>query len=215
MLTVRCRILFYSSNGLLKAVGSESTHRVLQDGDYLYHPEVIQTLHPRISEFKRPSAVHLLPPYERLFLSNDLQAVYSTNLEGGLHTSFSWIRHGMVHRSLASEILPLIQISNFSNGRWQIIIFLSNSWRPDLIKGSNWVVGRLSWWVKATKGTGSTLSVSATFLWYRIIITSSQLRAGYYLDTLLGGDSSVCHMCVIDRDLPFASLHKGEEWSSA
>lgn len=59
---------------------------MLQDGDYLILPEVIQTLHAHISEFKRPSAVHLL-------------------------------RHGtMMHRSLASEILSLIQVLNFSKG---------------------------------------------------------------------------------------------------
>jgi hypothetical protein len=41
-----------------------------------------------------------------------------------------------------------------------------------------------------------------------------QLRAGYHLDTLLGGDRSVYHMRVTCRELPFVSLDKGEEWSS-
>lgn len=35
------------------------------------------------------------------------------------------------------------------------------------------------------------------------------------MDTLLGGDSSVCHMRVTDRELPFVSLDKGRGRSSA
>lgn len=89
------------------------TYRVFQDDDYLVLPEVIQTLHTRVTELERPGAVHLLPPHERL--SSDLRAVHGRNLNSTLHTSFSWLGHGTImHRSLASELLSLLQILNFS-----------------------------------------------------------------------------------------------------
>jgi hypothetical protein len=86
---------------------------VLQDDDYLILPEVIQTLHTRITELERLSALHLLPPHERL--SSDLRAMYTSDLDGNLHTSFAWLGHGtMMHRSLASEFLSLMQVLEFS-----------------------------------------------------------------------------------------------------
>ena len=89
------------------------THRLLQDDDYLILPEVIQTLHARITELERPSAVYLLPPHERL--SSDLRAVYTSDMDGNLHTSFAWLGHGtMMHRSLASEFLSLLQVLKIS-----------------------------------------------------------------------------------------------------
>lgn len=62
--------------------------------------------------------------------------------------------------------------------------------------------------------TRSTLSVSTTFLWYQIVLTFSQLKAGLLFGYLLSGDSSVGHMRVTGRKLPFVFLDKGEEWSS-
>ena len=84
---------------------------MLQDDDYLVLPEVIHTLHARVLEHGWPSAVHLLPPHERL--SSDLRVIYAGN---AVHTSFAWLGHGtMMHRSLASEFLSLLQILNLSN----------------------------------------------------------------------------------------------------
>ena len=104
MLAIGCRVLFYSSNASPDCVGF--THRAFQDDDYLILPEVIQTLHTRVIEHERPSAVYLLPPHERL--SSDLRAMYTHNRS--LHTSFSWLGHGtMMHRSLASDFLLLLQ----------------------------------------------------------------------------------------------------------
>jgi len=92
------------------------THRALQDDDYLILPEVIRTLHTRITELERLSAVYLLPPHERL--SSDLRAVYTSDLDGNLHTSFAWLGHGtMIHRSLASEFLSLLQVLEISKER--------------------------------------------------------------------------------------------------
>ncbi|KAI9444735.1 hypothetical protein H4582DRAFT_1806162 [Lactarius indigo] len=93
---------------------SHSEYCFVQDDDYLILPEVIHTLHARVTELRGPSAVHLLPPHERL--SSDLRAVYAGNSTNALHTSFSWLGHGtMMRRSLASEFLSLLQILNLSN----------------------------------------------------------------------------------------------------
>ncbi|KAI9452542.1 hypothetical protein BJY52DRAFT_1292214 [Lactarius psammicola] len=93
---------------------SDSEYCFVQDDDYLVLPEVIHTLHARVTELGRPSAVHLLPPHERL--SSDLRVVYAGNGANAFHTSFSWLGHGtMMHRSLASEFLSLLQILNISN----------------------------------------------------------------------------------------------------
>src|SRR6266702_3657915 len=107
------RILLRPSNSFLSPFDC-THHQVLQDDDYLVLPEVIHTLHARVTELWRPSAVHLLPPHERL--SSDLRGVYAGNNANALHTSFSWLGHGtMMHRSLASEFLSLLQILNLSN----------------------------------------------------------------------------------------------------
>jgi len=112
MLTVGCRVLLCSSSGF-PGTFRLFTHRLLQDDDYLILPEVIQTLHTRITELERPSAVYLLPPHERL--SSDLRAVYTSDMDGNLHTSFAWLGHGtMMHRSLASEFLSLLQVLKIS-----------------------------------------------------------------------------------------------------
>lgn len=87
---------------------------MFQDDDYLILPEVIHTLHARVTERERPSAVHLLPPHERL--SSDLRVVYARDNAYALHTSFAWLGHGtMMHRSLASEFLSLLEILKLSN----------------------------------------------------------------------------------------------------
>ncbi|KAH9046299.1 hypothetical protein EDB84DRAFT_1674179, partial [Lactarius hengduanensis] len=88
--------------------------QMLQDDDYLILP-IIHALHGRATEL-RP-VVHLLvllPPHERL--SSDLRVVYAGNRIKALHTSFLWLEHGtMMHRSLASEFLLLLQFLNHSN----------------------------------------------------------------------------------------------------
>jgi hypothetical protein len=112
MLAVGCRVLFCSSNDLM----TFWTHLILlinlgQDDDYLILPEVIQALHARITELDRPSAVHLLPPHGRL--SSDLWTVHARDSNRALHTAFSWLGHGAImHNSLASEFLSLLQILN-------------------------------------------------------------------------------------------------------
>ena len=63
---------------------------------------------------ERPPAVYLLPFPDRL--SSDLRAVYAGDNANILHTSFSWLGRGtMMHRSLVSELLSLLQTVNLSN----------------------------------------------------------------------------------------------------
>ena len=87
---------------------------MLQDDDYLILPEVPHTLHARVTVHERPPAVYL-PTFPDRLLS-DLRAVYAGDNANILHTSFSWLGRGtMMHRSLVSEFLSLLQTVNLSN----------------------------------------------------------------------------------------------------
>jgi len=95
----------YFQARFLACLSTSSTYCYLQDDDYLVLPEVIRSLHTRVSESSSPSAVHLLPAHERL--SSDLR--YVSNITHGLHTSFAWLGHGtIIHRSQVVDFLPLM-----------------------------------------------------------------------------------------------------------
>ncbi|KAI0275142.1 hypothetical protein BC834DRAFT_851333 [Gloeopeniophorella convolvens] len=175
----------------LACAQSSTAYCFTQDDDYLVLPEIIETLHARITALERPSALHLLPPHERL--SSDLRAVYSSN--GTLHTSFAWLGHGtMMTRSLASEFLSLLQLMDATDDELKMadnyFAILRNT-PPEI------------WFDQGIElGGGQAFTVG---LEGHERNKKHILRACYYLDSLLSCDGTDCGKKMTDRNIPFIS----------
>ncbi|KAF8506627.1 hypothetical protein F5888DRAFT_1603010 [Russula emetica] len=178
---------------------SDAEYCFVQDDDYLILPEVIQALHARITELDRPSAVHLLPPHERL--SSDLRTVYARNSNSALHAAFSWLGHGAImHHSLASEFLLLLQILNCSKEEVKMADNYFSVLRNHPLE---------TWFDQGIElGGGQAFTVGSEGHERN---KKHILKAAYYLDNLLGGDVSAYQMRTADGKLPFTSLDKLED----
>ncbi|KZV70959.1 hypothetical protein PENSPDRAFT_578573 [Peniophora sp. CONT] len=102
------RNLYFQAR-FVACMSANTTFCYTQDDDYLILPEILRSLHTRVSKEHGPQSVHLLPPHERL--SSELR--YVCNEGRGLHTSFAWLGHGAIlRRSLVQRFLSSMQLVN-------------------------------------------------------------------------------------------------------
>ncbi|KAF8481877.1 hypothetical protein DFH94DRAFT_411603 [Russula ochroleuca] len=123
---------------------------------------------------------HLLCTYFPLtnVLYSDLRTVYARDSNSTLHTSFSWLGHGTImHRSLASEFLLLLELLNCSREEVKMADNYFSILRNHPLE---------TWFDQGIElGGGQAFTVGSEGH-----ERNKKHIAGYYLDNLLGGDSS-------------------------